>query len=134
MGANACSCGYQEVAEALESSDFSFKGRVTTVETYGPTLFNRVRFDVSNTYKNVSKKIDSIFTHQLGETCGYTFKENEEYIVFGFISEVGDSYILKGKPWVSLCSRTLPLKSDNWYDTKVIKEVTEYLENFETGS
>lgn len=95
----ACSCSEPNpMSEELRQSDVVFMGEALQVrkDQSGST----VEFLVSKTWKGVSAEKITVVTADSGASCGYSFEEGEEYLVYG----LGKDTIS-----VSLCSRTAPV-------------------------
>lgn len=111
----ACSCIMPgSPTEELEKFDAVFVGRVFTVKhsySLEAKMVNRedrstIGFDVSTVWKGVIHETTYITTPPTGGSCGYTFIEGEEYIVYASNSHYGDdSYT------ASICSRTALLSA-----------------------
>ena len=112
---HACSClppGPPSLA--LEEATSVFLGRVVSirhleradgmVSSGDPTT---VEFDVSTVWKGSTSPTQRIMTNRGGASCGYTFVEGDEYLVY---SHDG---------WVGLCDRT-SLVSGAAYDLAVL--------------
>ena len=111
--ASACSCGMtggqKEMAkEALSDSAAVFSGEVLDVEE-GPltTMFgvrlasSRVTLRVSEVWKGPKRETLEVSTPRDGMSCGYPFKEGQEYLVYAYGKE---------EPFkVDLCNQTKPL-------------------------
>ena len=134
FSAYACSCIDMEVEKEYEKSDFIFKGIVKSIKPFGPTYFYRVEYLVFENYKNTTGKINYAYTHQSDATCGYSFKENRSYIVFGYISSSSNYINLKDKPMVTYCSLTLPLNRGDSYEKQQLIKVNDYLSNVRKDS
>jgi len=110
--ASACSCaGYlaapQERAQrALKESTAVFSGQVVNIGTGEPSGAWRpatvtVSFQVSEVWKGPQPETLEVSTSRDGASCGYPFKEGQEYLVYAYGKE---------EPFkVSLCSETKPL-------------------------
>ena len=106
----ACSCVQPgSPTEELEKFDAVFVGKVFSVQhSYDPegksaTPEDRstIGFEVSTVWKGAVHEVTYITTPPTGGSCGYTFVEGEEYIVYASGSHYGDdSYT------ASICSRT----------------------------
>lgn len=111
----ACSCIMPgSPTEELEKFDAVFVGRVFSVEhsySLEAKLVNRedhstIGFEVSTVWKGAIHEVTYITTPPTGGSCGYTFVEDEEYIVYASDSHFGDdSYT------ASICSRTALLSA-----------------------
>jgi hypothetical protein len=110
--ASACSCaGYlaapQERAQrALKESTAVFSGQVVNIGTGEPGGAWRpatvtVSFQVSEVWKGPQPETLEVSTPRDGASCGYPFKEGQEYLVYAY----GKEELFK----VSLCSETKPL-------------------------
>lgn len=98
----ACSClppGTPD--EELQKSTAVFAGRVasiTTVNRGGVAPQLQVRFDVSQSWKGPAAKQIEVLTSESSASCGVTFEQGGEYVVYSNDSE--------GFLNASLCSRT----------------------------
>lgn len=109
--AHACSCAMppgdqKERAErALSSSEAVFAGKVVEIDRpSGPIMssgdFETDTFRVSESWKGPERATLEVKTPVAGMSCGYPFKEGQEYLV----------YASGGRDLeVSLCSETKPL-------------------------
>lgn len=108
--ANACKCAEPgSPTEELEKFDAVFSGRVFLVlHSYDPAAKSvtpedrsTIGFAVSTVWKGTVHETMYVTTPPTGGSCGYTFVEGEEYIVYASDSHYGDdSYT------ASICSRT----------------------------
>jgi hypothetical protein len=112
--ASACTCAVppgsqQERAErALADAAAVFSGEVLDVEEEPPTrmfgirlLSSRVTLRVSEVWKGPQRETLEVTTPRHGASCGYPFKEDQEYLVYVYGKE---------EPFkVNLCSETKPL-------------------------
>ena len=103
---HACSCvAPGPPSEELAESAAVFVGKVTSVRefsdpnstTYSSTDPTTVDFEVHTAWKGPSYETMSLTTARSGASCGFTFVEGEEYIVYS-----------RDGATVSLCSRTRP--------------------------
>ena len=101
---HACSCIMPGTpSEELDKSAAVFAGKVVSVKEHEPFLKimqsstdpTNVEFAVSEVWKGPMGRTSSFSTARLGASCGFTFVEGKEYIVY---SRDGGT--------VSLCSRT----------------------------
>lgn len=105
----ACSCAPPDSpSEELARSAAVFSGKVidireyndpnsTTISSTDPTT---VKFEVETVWKGPAYETMHFTTARSGASCGFTFVEGEDYIVYSH-----------GGSTVSLCSRTALLKS-----------------------
>ena len=102
--AHACSCvPPAPPSEALAKSAAVFAGKVTSVRefqdpnatTYSSNDPTTVEFQVDTVWKGPSYGTMSLTTARSGASCGFTFVEGEEYVVYS-----------RDGATVSLCSRT----------------------------
>ena len=112
--AYACSCAQPgSPSEELRVSSAVFAGRVVSVQhTYDPDGMSVSRgdhstigFEVSAVWKGTVYEDMYITTPPTGGSCGFTFVEGEEYIVYGY-----DSPYVDGGYAVGLCTRTALLE------------------------
>ncbi len=106
---SACSCIEPgSPLQELDRAALVFTGKTVSVKEYEPplgiTFFTSstdpttVKFEVDTVWKGPAHETISLETARLGASCGYTFKEGNEYIVY---SRDGET--------VNLCSRTKSL-------------------------
>ena len=109
----ACKCAQPGTpSEELEKFSAVFAGRVVSVQhsfdpdaaSVSPEDRTTVGFEVSAVWKGTVHGEMFITTPPTGGSCGYTFIEREEYIVYGHDSNYGD-----GGYTVGICSRTVLL-------------------------
>lgn len=106
----ACKCAEPGApAEELGKFDAVFVGKVFLVQhsydpegkTVTPEDRSTIGFEVSKVWKGAVHEVMYITTPPTGGSCGYTFVDGEEYIVYASDSHYGDdSYT------ASICSRT----------------------------
>ena len=111
----ACSCAEPgPPMEELAKFDAVFVGKVFVVQhsydpegkTVTPEDHSTIGFEVSTVWKGVVHVVTYITTPPTGGSCGYTFVEGEEYIVYASDSHYDDdSYT------ASICSRTALLSA-----------------------
>jgi len=111
----ACSCVQPgSPIEELGKFDAVFAGKVFVVQhSYDPNAKSVTRedrttigFEVSTVWKGAVHETMYITTPPMGGSCGYTFVEGEEYIVYASDSHYGDdSYT------ANICSRTALLSA-----------------------
>ena len=100
----ACSCRPPGTpAEELGRSDAVFQGTVVSVQNpSGPVASNAdittVTFNVSKVWKGQITQTGTIVTPGSSASCGVTFEQGVEYVVYGRASE--------GALTTNLCSRT----------------------------
>lgn len=105
----ACSCSLPLTPlEELEKSTAVFSGKVTDIDfPIGIKISSadpvKVTFEVSKTWKGPNSKTLIVATARHGASCGYSFKQGEEYLVYAYNEE--------DKLSASLCSRTELLSS-----------------------
>ena len=106
----ACKCAVPgNPSEELEKFSAVFAGRVVSVQhSYDPNAASVspedrtvVGFEVSAVWKGTVHEDMYITTPPTGGSCGFTFVEGEEYIVYGYDSNYDD-----GGYTVGICSRT----------------------------
>ena len=111
---HACKCAEPgSPSEELEKFAAVFAGRVVSIEhsfehsfdpdaaSYSPEDRTTVGFEVSAVWKGAVHEDMYITTPPTGGSCGFTFVEGEEYIVYGHDSNYAD-----GGYTVGICSRT----------------------------
>ena len=110
----ACKCAVPgSPSEELEKFSAVFAGRVVSVQhsydpdaaTVSPEDRTTVGFEVSEVWKGTVHEDMYITTPPTGGSCGFTFVEGEEYIVYGHDSNYDD-----GGYTVGICSRTALLE------------------------
>ncbi len=108
--AYACKCVEPgPPSEEIGVFDAVFAGKVVSIEhnfepnatTLGPGDFTTVGIAVSTVWKGIVHEDMYVTTPPTGGSCGFTFTEGEEYILYAHHSAVPD----KGYS-VSICSRT----------------------------
>jgi hypothetical protein len=103
----ACSCAeLKEPTEALKESTAVFVGRVVEIEESQANQFSYgAIFEVQRAWKGIESDMPviKVTTGTSGDTCGYGFQENEEYLVYAY----GDPKELA----TGICSRTMTLDS-----------------------
>ena len=106
----ACKCAEPGTpSEELEKFSAVFAGRVVSIQhSYDPNATSvspedrtTVGFEVSTVWKGLVHEEMYITTPPTGGSCGFTFIEGEEYIVYGYDSAHAD-----GGYTVGICSRT----------------------------
>ena len=106
---NACSCAQPAPPqESLEQSTAVFTGKVIDIDIPSGIIVSstdpiKVTFEVSKIWKGPDYKTLVLTTARNGAICGYSFKENEEYIVYAY----GEEDTLS----TGICSRTRLLAS-----------------------
>ena len=112
--AHACKCAVPGTpAEELEKFSAVFAGRVVSVRhsydlnaaSYTPDDCTTVGFEVSTVWKGTVYQDMSITTPPTGGSCGFTFAEGEEFVVYADDSAYGDDGYTVG-----ICSRTALLR------------------------
>ena len=104
---HACSCvAPGPPSEELAESATVFVGKVTSVrefqdpkaDTWGTTDPTTIEFEIHTAWKGPSYETMSLTTARSDASCGFTFVEGEDYIVYS-----------RDGATVSLCSRTRPV-------------------------
>ena len=107
---HACKCAEPgSPSEELEKFSAVFAGRVVSVQnsydpdgaSVSPEDRTTVGFEVSAVWKGTVDEDMYITTPPTGGSCGFTFVEGEEYIVYGHDSNYADAGYTVG-----ICSRT----------------------------
>ena len=104
---NACECiSPAPPKESLEKSTAVFAGKVIDVDVPRGIVIStadpvKVTFEVSKVWKGPDYKTLVVTTARDGASCGYSFKQGEEYIIYTYGE--GD------KLSTGICSRTKPL-------------------------
>lgn len=104
--ASACSCAeLPTAAEELERSEAVFSGKVLDIKDKRSAqgyISKSVLFEVTNTWKGVSRSQIIITTGQGGGDCGFNFTEGQEYLVYAYESDMyGSKSLVTG-----ICDRT----------------------------
>lgn len=101
---NACSCVQPAPPkESLEHSTAVFAGKVVDIDVPSGLVISsadpvKVTFEVLEIWKGHDYKTLVLTTARDGASCGYSFKQNEEYIVYAYGEE--------NKLSAGICSRT----------------------------
>ena len=101
---NACSCAQPSPPkESLEQSCAVFAGRVVDIDVPSGIVNSsadpvKVTFEVSKIWKGPDYKTLVLTTARDEASCGYSFKQNEEYIIYAYGEE--------NKLSTDICSRT----------------------------
>ena len=101
---NACSCIQPAPPqESLEQSTSVFAGKVIDIDVPSGIVVSsadpvKVTFEVSKIWKGTNYKTLVVTTSRYEESCGYLFKQGEEYIVYTY----GEGDKLN----TGICSRT----------------------------
>ena len=112
--AHACKCAVPGTpAEELEKFSAVFAGRVVSVRhsydlnaaSYTPDDRTTIGFEISAVWKGTVHEDMFITTPPTGGSCGFTFAEGEEYVVYAYDSAYGDDGYTAG-----ICSRTALLR------------------------
>ena len=107
---HACKCAQPGTpSEELEKFSAVFAGRVVSIQhSYDPKAASvspddrtTVGFEVSTVWKGTVHEDMRITTPPTGGSCGFSFVEGEEYIVYAYDSAYAD-----GGYTVGICSRT----------------------------
>ena len=84
---DACSCAQLSLDEYINEADLIFVGKATRISkpfiTIDPTEAVKVSLDVTRAYKGDVGKEITIETPQDSASCGYSFEEGGEYLVYG---------------------------------------------------
>ena len=109
--ASACSCAMlpgsqKEIVDgALADSEAVFSGKVVKIDR--PSLFKSSAaletdtFRVSEVWKGPEQRTLEVHTALIGASCGYPFKEGQEYLVYAYTGKQGLQ--------TDLCSQNKPL-------------------------
>jgi len=103
----ACSCVVPgSPQEEMSRVSAVLAGRVLQIDTPFGAVGNtadsvRVTLQVQTVWKGPTDSVQAVITSQHSASCGYSFVEGEEYLIYAFAQE--------GILQVSLCSRTVPL-------------------------
>lgn len=82
LQALGCSCvGTRPPLESLASAQAVFRGKVVLNQPDG-TSYNRIGFQVSQTWKGLSQPLKTVATPNNGAACGVTFVVGQEYVVY----------------------------------------------------
>ncbi len=96
--ASACTCAIESnpkerVEFAVSDSEAVFSGEVVDFQKgadstiYGPT--ETVSFRVSEVWKGPEQETLEVHTALMGASCGYPFKEGQEYLVYAYTGKQG---------------------------------------------
>ncbi len=101
----ACSCiAPPGPLEAMEDADFVFTGKVESIipvnDEYSNSLF--VKFSIRTQWKGDLSEEVFVKTADNSAACGYNFKRNQSYLVYGYVNE--------GVMGTSICTRTTSLE------------------------
>lgn len=97
--AQACSCAPPELPlQALDKVQAVFAGLVTDIDIFYDTMRVSVTFDVFEFWKGPQEKTIVVSTALQSATCGFSFNEGEEYLVY--------AYDRDGEFSTNLCTRT----------------------------
>ena len=107
--AYACSCamppGNQDAERALAESSAVFSGEVVRIDPPNPwkssATIETDTFRVSEVWKGPEQRTLEVHTALIGASCGYPFKEGQEYLVYAYTGKQGLE--------VGLCGATKPL-------------------------
>ena len=100
--ASACSCAIESnpkerAKEAMSDSEAVFSGEVAEVKEGPPTKMmgmsgvrtSRVTLRASEVWKGPQRETLEVSTPRDGMTCGYPFKEGQEYLVYAYTGKQG---------------------------------------------
>jgi hypothetical protein len=107
--ASACQCtmppGRQDAERALADSEAVFSGEAVEVYPADPwkstATIETDTFRVSEVWKGPGQRTLEVHTALMGMSCGYPFKEGQEYLVYAYTGKQGLE--------VDLCGATKPL-------------------------
>jgi hypothetical protein len=121
----ACSCiGKEDVKQARKKADAVFLGSVITVEqlqvsvigvfTQFPIYVKRYTLQVERSFKGKSVPDTVVIVTGVGSgDCGFVFKLNERYVVYGSRDGGNKERLFAEKPlvgrgiyWTNICTRT----------------------------
>ncbi|MBM6616230.1 hypothetical protein [Bacillus suaedaesalsae] len=115
----ACSCmAPGSVEEEFSKVNAVFSGKVIRIEESSPSSPDdfmpvKVVFEVKNTWKGTQDSEVAVFTGTDSASCGYSFVQGKNYLVYATESE--------GKLITSLCSITKPLAAAD-KDLSILKD------------
>jgi hypothetical protein len=105
--AHACSCGGGSFREAAMGANSSavFSGEVIDIEK--GLQVSSVTFRVSKVWKGNQRETWTVSTPRYGMSCGYTFKEGQEYLIYAYWGPAGSP----PRPTLKtdICTQTKPL-------------------------
>jgi hypothetical protein len=121
--ASACTCAVmpgsqQERAKrALDRATAVFAGEVIDIEKGLPS--SSVTFRVSEVWKGKQRETRTVSTPRYGASCGYPFKEGQEYLVYAYWGPQGSP----PRPGLKtdICTETKPL-SEAGANLRVLRE------------
>ncbi len=109
--ASACSCAMlpgsqKEIVDgALADSEAVFSGEVVKIDRPSPfkssAALETDTFRVSEVWKGPEQRTLEVHTALIGASCGYPFKEGQEYLVYAYTGKQGLQ--------TDLCSQNKPL-------------------------
>lgn len=88
----ACSCSLGDVSEKFESHESVFEGNVTEIiyfdliDAFGDQVI-KVEFDVLQQWKGNPNQTELLTVLNSRSCYGYSFKENESYVIYAFIEK-----------------------------------------------
>jgi len=95
--ASACQCtmppGSRDAERALADSEAVFSGEVVKIDPPSPwkssATIETDTFRVSEVWKGPEQKTLEVHTALFGASCGYPFKEGQEYLVYAYAGKQG---------------------------------------------
>ena len=95
--ASACQCtmlpGSQDAERALADSEAVFSGEVVKIDRPSPFKsgadLETDTFRVSEVWKGPEQRTLEVHTALMGASCGYPFKEGQEYLVYAYTGKRG---------------------------------------------
>ena len=103
--ASACQCTMPAEKPTLADSEAVFSGEVVRIDRPSPFKsgadLETDTFQVSEVWKGPEQRTLEVHTALFGASCGYPFKEGQEYLVYAYTGKRGLE--------VDLCNGTQPL-------------------------
>lgn len=114
--AQACTCmPPPPAAEAMERADAVFVGKVLRLHNDGHAL--RVHLELQENFKGLRAEpgdVVEIFTALSSAACGYSFRPETSYLVYGYFNE------RTGRVSASICSRTQEARGSHFEEERAI--------------
>ncbi len=118
--ASACSCaGFPGTQHALEESNAVFSGEVVKIDRPSPFKssadLETDTFRVSEVWKGPEQRTLEVHTALMGMSCGYPFKEGQEYLVYAYTGKQGlEVDLCNGTQRLTEAEAALRVLGDGW--------------------